>query len=154
MPCRYEETPEEIAAAAKLAKEKTVGPLKKRIAALEKQRDDLTQLLCTTCTYIESAGHQSFFNHQESVDSWWASHKIMDAKRKAKELEAQLKAMKPSKTLPLKLVRISDGELFTLNADGTTYSVESFKQQFPHNNASKFSLAALVNGGGFRIVPQ
>ena len=153
MPCRYEETPEEIAAAAKLAKEKTVGPLKKRIAALEKQRDELTQLLCTTCTYIESVGHQSFFHHQEAVDSWWAAHKVMDDQRKAKELEAKLKAIKPSKTLPLKMERISDGELFTLNEDGVTYSAETMKRQFPNHKYAEFPLASLVNGGGFRIVP-
>jgi hypothetical protein len=153
MPCRYDETPEEIAAATKLAKEKTVGPLKKRIAALEKQRDELTRLLCTTCTYIEACGHRSFFSNQEDVDSWWAAHKIIDAKRKAKELADKMALMKPSKTLPLKLERTSDGELFTLNTDGTTYSIEEMKRQYPDHSNNKFTLAALVNGGGFRIVP-
>mgnify|MGYP001561317640 CR=1 FL=1 len=153
MPCVYVESPEEIAAAAKLAKTKTIAPFKKQITALEKQRDELTRLLCTTCTYIESAGHQSFFNHQEAVAAWWEKHKYLDAERKAKELEAKLNAMKPSKTLPLKLERISDGELFTLNKDGATYSIEEMKLQFPNHSNNKFSLASLVNGGGFRIVP-
>ncbi|NBQ67367.1 MAG: hypothetical protein EBU46_00450 [Nitrosomonadaceae bacterium] len=147
MPCRYEETPEEIAAAAKLAKEKTVGPLKKRIAALEKERDELTRLLCTTCTYIESLGHRSFFSNQEAVDTWWQEHKRRDAERAAKELVSR----KPSKTLPLQLIRNNDGELFTLNSDGTTYSIEAMKQQFPKHLHAEFSLAALVNGGGFHI---
>ena len=46
-------------------------------------------------------------------------------------------------------MRLDDGELFTRNADGTTYSMESQKQEFPAHKAMEWSAATLERTEGF-----
>jgi hypothetical protein len=51
----------------------------------------------------------------------------------------------------IKFIRIDDGEEFTLNEDGKTYSSEFMKREFPKSLTHKHSKEALT-GSHFRPV--
>lgn len=54
-----------------------------------------------------------------------------------------------TKNLPETLYRLSDGEAFTLNSDGKTYSNLKGKEQFPKNYHAKYDYEYLVVYCGF-----
>ena len=45
----------------------------------------------------------------------------------------------------IKFIRIDDGEEFTLNEDGSTYSLEFMKKKFPKNLTHKHEKEHLMN---------
>ena len=51
----------------------------------------------------------------------------------------------------LKFIRVDDGEEFTLNKDGKTYSLEFMKREFPNSLTHKYKKEALM-GSQFRPV--
>jgi len=51
----------------------------------------------------------------------------------------------------VKFVRKDDGEEFTLNSDGKTYSLAFMKRRFPKSFTFKYTKAHL-SGGSFRAV--
>jgi isochorismate hydrolase len=67
MPCRYDETPEDIAA-----------PLREKARRRLKIIHGLTQHLCALCTHLEAHGIEI---KPAEVSQWWIQHKIADAKR-------------------------------------------------------------------------
>lgn len=51
----------------------------------------------------------------------------------------------------IKFIRVDDGEVFTLNSDGKTYSLELMKRDFPKSHTFKYSKEVLTNSS-FRAV--
>jgi len=51
----------------------------------------------------------------------------------------------------VKFIRIDDGEEFTLNEDGVTYSLEFMKREFPDSLIRKYKKEHLM-GSHFRAV--
>ena len=45
----------------------------------------------------------------------------------------------------IKFIRIDDGEEFTLNKDGMTYSLENMKKEFPNHLHMKYKEEHLMN---------
>jgi hypothetical protein len=60
--------------------------------------------------------------------------------------------MKTKTKLPKEIIRIDDGEVFTLNADGKTYSLEFMKRRFPSHLYSEYTYKVLMENykGYFR----
>ena len=61
----------------------------------------------------------------------------------------QLEPLDLSLVKPKGFVRLDDGERFTLNKDGITYSLEKSKEQFPDNYHTEYTESMLSNGNLF-----
>jgi hypothetical protein len=48
-------------------------------------------------------------------------------------------------SLPKQIERISDGEIFSLNDDGTTYSLDSMKKKWPEHFHNKYTYERLMS---------
>lgn len=53
---------------------------------------------------------------------------------------------------PVAFQRMSDGELFTLNADKATYSIEANKREFPGNRIGEWTEETLSGLPNFRHI--
>ncbi len=97
MPCRYMETPEEVAQRLEQAKSKAEADRAK--VRLQQELDLATRLLCDVCSTLERAslGHKlaSDILRGSELTGWWKRHKAQDEARKAREAEkARKKAAK------------------------------------------------------------
>lgn len=101
MPCRYDESPEDIRR-AKLAREEKEKAEKRRVRNLKRELDLATRLLCSVCGSLERAsGHiklGSDLLRDPELTEWWEKHKAADELRRKREAEkARKKAEKEKK---------------------------------------------------------
>jgi len=85
MPCRYDPSPEEEAAArARIREERNAKEspeilrLRAEVSLYSKQANLVTRLLCSVMPMVE--GHLTIVDHAELMD-WWKEHRIRDNKR-------------------------------------------------------------------------
>jgi hypothetical protein len=88
MPCRYDESAEEIEARKKASRKRIIQPYKKEL-------DRVTRLLCDVMTeYKNTESAPEFvryvFRHNE-LQEWWTEHQLRDAARLKKEAREEIK---------------------------------------------------------------
>lgn len=74
------------------------------ISKLEKKRDELTEMLCSTCRVLERVKFD--FDENPQLSKWWDKHKREDEKREAEEIKKRLE-----KQMALELTKKSLSEL-------------------------------------------
>lgn len=97
MPCRYDESPEEIAACKKSANENLVKPYRDKL-------DKVTRLLCAVMTLNESSLASAWtvaaMTEHKELQAWWKEHQIVDTRRIINEEVATIRAKAMKKLTP------------------------------------------------------
>lgn len=106
MPCTYEETPAERAAARRTHDEQVA----KRV------RDELDPLLCSACRSLE--GFNFNFDLNPALSVWWAKHKEIDEAREAKEAVKRWEDRIVKDALKKPFAKLSDEEKSLLKKRG------------------------------------
>lgn len=82
MPCRYDETPEEIAAAKKSEAVKSPEYIR-----IRKELDKVTALLCGVMKADQSGQVSTYIARNSELGVWWENHRKMDIEREKKILK-------------------------------------------------------------------